>query len=326
MLERSRLHWDDAFRTAVTAGLSRPQKAIPSCWLYDVRGSALFEAITRLDQYYLTRAETEILTRCAADIAQFCGARALLFDYGAGTGLKTEILIEALTEPRLYSPIDIAADVLADTARRIRSRFPKLETRPIVADFNRDFALPSGLPQGRRTAFFPGSTIGNLDRRETGAFLSRLRRQVGPQGAALIGIDLKKDPSVLIDAYDDSEGVTAAFDLNLLRRINRELDGGFPLDRFIHEAHWNEAESAVEMHLVSLDARIVPVCGQDFAFRRGETIHTESSRKYDLDSFGALAGAGGWRIAQVWTDRDRLFAVLGLVPDKRLRAQGALSA
>ncbi len=307
-----RADWDEAFRSAVVAGLSRPQKTVPSCWLYDERGSELFDEITRLDDYYPTRAETEILERRGGEIARLCGAGVLLIEYGAGAGIKTEILIEALDEPRLYVPIDIAGEVLARTASRIRDRFPQLETLPIVADFNRDFDLPLGLPFGPRTAFFPGSTIGNLDRRETAAFLRRLRRHVEGRGTAIIGVDLKKDRRTLLNAYDDCEGVTAAFNLNLLERINRELDGEFPLERFIHEARWNEAESAVEMHLVSLDRRVVAVCGREFAFRAGETIHTESSRKYDLDAFGSLAEAGGWRIARAWHDRGRRFAVLGL--------------
>lgn len=305
-------NWDEAFRSAVVAGLSRPQKTIPSCWLYDERGSELFDEITRLEDYYPTRAETEILTDHAQEISGFCGGGALLIEYGAGAGIKTEILIEALDEPRLYVPIDIAGDVLARTTRRIRMRFPDLETLPIVADFNRDFDLPPGLPFGPRTAFFPGSTIGNLDHRETGAFLQRLRRHVKARGTAIIGVDLKKDRETLLNAYDDREGVTAAFNLNLLARINRELDGEFPLRRFVHQARWNEAESAVEMHLVSLDRRAVAVCGREFAFRAGESIHTESSRKYDLDSFDSLAEAGGWRIARAWRDRARRFAVLGL--------------
>nr|WP_296710215.1 L-histidine N(alpha)-methyltransferase [Rhodoblastus sp.] len=304
--------WDEAFRAAVVAGLSRAQKSIPCCWLYDERGSELFNEITRLEEYYPTRAETEILLRWAGEMACFCGEDVLLFEYGAGAGIKTEILIEALDRPRLYVPIDIAGDVLAQTASRIRDRFPGLETLPIVADFNRDFELPADLPPGPRTAFFPGSTIGNLNRSETIAFLSRLHGHVEGRGTAIVGVDLKKDLGTLLTAYDDGAGVTAAFNLNLLARINRELDGDFPLDRFVHQARWNETESAVEMHLVSLDGRVVSVCGQQFAFREGETIHTESSRKYALDSFHSLAKTGGWRLSRAWLDEEDRFAVLGL--------------
>ena len=307
-----RTRWDEAFRRAVVAGLSRPQKTIPSCWLYDDVGSELFEEITRLDEYYPRRAETEILRRHAADIAGFCGEDATVLEYGAGYGVKTEILLNSLDRPRLYAPIDIAGEVLADTARRFENRFPDLEVFPVVADFNHDFALPEKLPPGRRMAFFPGSTIGNLSRNETLAFLRRVRRHVDGRGAAIIGVDLKKDVDTLIRAYDDRKGVTAAFNLNLLARINRELDGTFPLHRFAHEARWNAEEQAIEMHLASLDARVVDVAGQTFSFRAYETIHTESSRKYDVGAFQALAEMGGWAVARVWRDHKNTFAVFGL--------------
>jgi len=299
----------DAFRDAVVAGLSRARKTLPSCWLYDARGCELFNAITRLDDYYPTRAETEILSRHAPDMARFCGGGAALLEYGAGAAIKTEILVGALEKPKLYVPIDIAGDELARAAQRIAGRFPGLDVRPVIADFTDAFDLPP-LPRGPRTAFFPGSTIGNLDRREAVAFLSRLLNHVEGCGRAIIGVDLNKDRRTLLNAYDDREGVTAAFNLNLLERINRELDGGFPLDRFAHEARWNGVESAVEMHLVSLDARRVMVANKTFGFAAGESIHTESSRKYDLDSFAALADAAGWRLARCW--RDSRFAVLGL--------------
>jgi uncharacterized SAM-dependent methyltransferase len=185
----------------------------------------------------------------------------------------------------------------------------KAAVSPVVADFTGPFALPA-LPRGPRIAFFPGSTIGNLDRNEAVAFLARMLDHVDSRGRAIVGVDLKKDLKTLLNAYDDSEGVTAAFNLNLLERVNRELDGGFPLHRFVHEARWNDAESAVEMHLVSLDARRVAAAGKNFAFAAGESIHTESSRKYDLDSFAGLAEAAGWRLARCW--RDARFAVLGL--------------
>jgi dimethylhistidine N-methyltransferase len=307
----TRAHWDEAFRSAVVAGLSQTPKTLAPCWLYDEPGSQLFERITRLADYYPTRAETEILRRHGAEIAGFCGPDVLLIEYGAGAGIKTEILIDALDHPQLYVPIDIAGEFLAETARRVDSRFPGLAVRPIIADFNHDFAFPALAP-GHRVAFFPGSTIGNLSRPETIAFLRRMRRHAGSDGKALIGVDLKKDVGKLIAAYDDREGVTAAFNLNLLARINRELDGDFPLDRFAHEARWNPEESAMEMHLLSLDARCVMAAGAPFSFLSGETIHTESSRKYDLEAFAALATSTGWRVAEVWLDRNRQFAVFGL--------------
>ena len=302
----------DAFRADVWAGLSRPQKTLPSRWLYDDRGCALFEAITQLDEYYPTRTETAILKDDAAQIAAFCGRDAVLLEYGAGAGLKTEIVLDALDAPQLYAPIDIAADFLEQTAARIRRRFPGLPVHPIAADFTSDFDIPSHVPSEHRIAFFPGSTIGNLDADETLAFLERMRHHVGGGGRAIIGADLKKDVSTLIAAYDDRHGVTAAFNLNLLARINRELSGKFALDQFVHEARWNESESAIEMHLVSLKEQVAAVAGRSFAFRRGETIHTESSRKYSIESFSDFAMRSGWRDRAIWTDPQRRFALFGL--------------
>ncbi len=301
----------EAFRLDVVAGLSAPQKFLPSRWLYDDRGSALFEAITLLDDYYLTRVETAILRRHAGEIADFCGERALLLEYGAGAGVKTEILIDALA-PRLYVPVDIAGDVLDGTVSRLKRRFPRLDARPVVADFTKNFDLPAGLPPGRRTVFFPGSTIGNLDEDEAGSLLRLFVRHARAGGTAVIGVDLKKDVRLLLAAYDDGEGVTAAFNRNLLARINRELGGDFQLDRFRHEARWNEAESAVEMHLVSRDTRVVTIGNRRFAFQAGESIHTESSRKYEPRTFLAIAERSGWRLGRIWQDPDRRFSLFGL--------------
>jgi dimethylhistidine N-methyltransferase len=302
----------EAFRSDVLAGLAQTQKTLPSRWLYDDRGSELFEAITQLDEYYPTRTETAILNARAADIARFCGERATVLEYGAGAGIKTEILFNALRVPRLYVPIDIAGDFLDQTVTRFRRRFPNLLTKSIIADFTAEFELPAWLPSGRRVAFFPGSTIGNLDGAETSAFLQRIRRHVGEDGAAIIGVDLKKALSVLIPAYDDAAGVTAQFNLNLLRRVNRELDGRFALDTFRHSARWNETESAVEMHLVSSIGQTVVVSGRRFHFDALESIHTESSRKYDVAEFSALASRNGWEVTHQWRDDQGLFALLGL--------------
>jgi dimethylhistidine N-methyltransferase len=308
----SRTHQYEAFRTDVLAGLAQAHKTLPSRWLYDDRGSELFEAITQLDEYYPTRTETAILTARAADIARFCGERVTILEYGAGAGIKTEILFNALRVPRLYVPIDIAGDFLDQTVTRFRRRFPNLLTKAIIADFTAQFDLPAWVPSGRRVAFFPGSTIGNLDRAETSLFLQRVRRHVGEDGAAIIGVDLKKDLSILIPAYDDAAGVTAQFNLNLLRRVNRELDARFALDTFRHSARWNEAESAVEMHLVSSIEQTVAVSGQRFHFDAMESIHTESSRKYDPSGFCALARENGWDVTHQWKDDQGLFALFGL--------------
>jgi L-histidine N-alpha-methyltransferase len=302
----------EAFRADVAFGLSQSRKRLPSRWLYDNRGCEIFEEITRLDEYYPTRTETAILRDNAREIAEFCGCKAVLLEYGAGAGIKTEILIEALDEPRLYVPIDIAGEFLDETVVRMRQRFPDLQTLPVVADFTGDFEIPRGVPGGRRSAFFPGSTMGNLDAHETKRFLRQVRRHVGSRGTAIIGVDLKKDLGALLPAYDDRGGVTAAFNLNLLTRINRELEGDFLPECFAHEARWSEAESAVEMHLVSLREQVVTVGGQRFAFQDGETIHTESSRKYDVRSFMEVVEDGRWSVSAIWSDPDRRFAVFGL--------------
>mgnify|MGYP001555570569 CR=1 FL=1 len=300
----------EAFREDVLAGLSAPQKTLPSRWLYDVRGSELFEAITQLDEYYPTRTETAILRRHVGEMAAFAGLGRVILEYGAGAGIKSELLIEA-AKPRLYVPIDIAGDFLDFTIARLADRFPDLETRAVIADFTTEFDLPSDLPAGR-IGFFPGSTIGNLDREQMHAFLVRMRRHVGRGGTAIVGADLKKDIAVLHAAYDDREGVTAEFNLNLLARINRELGGDFALGNFVHEARWNDTEGAIEMHLVSRVAQAATIEDRTFSFEAGETIHTESSRKYERDEFAEAARAAGWETSRVWLDDERKFSVFGL--------------
>jgi dimethylhistidine N-methyltransferase len=308
----TRFQQSEAFEADVVVGLGQAPKTLPSGWLYDDRGSELFEDITKLDEYYPTRTETAILRKHSAEMAAFCGPNVTLLEYGAGAGLKTEILVSALRAPRLYVPIDIAGDFLDQTVARFRWRFPGLPSKAIVADFTASFALPGWVPVGARVAFFPGSTIGNLDAGEVATFLQRMRRHVGAGGKAIIGVDMKKDLSVLLRAYDDARGVTAAFNLNLLARINRELDGDFVLDRFRHSARWNEAESAVEMHLVSQQPQTATVSGHSFDFDVAETIHTESSRKYDAAGFTALANANGWQVERIWSDEHNYFNIFGL--------------
>ncbi|MFT7574910.1 MAG: dimethylhistidine N-methyltransferase [Alphaproteobacteria bacterium] len=309
-----------AFRADVIAGLSEADKLLPSRWLYDDRGSDLFEQITKLPEYYPTRTETGILTSNAQSLAAFCGQQAVIIEYGAGASIKSQILLNALRQPRMYVPVDIAGDFLAAAAERLRKRFPALEVLPVAADFTQEFDLPNAVPaEFKRTGFFPGSTIGNLAPEEAISFLSRVHRHVtdrqsaDPQpGRTLIGIDLKKSTDVLIPAYDDAAGVTAAFNLNLLRRINRELGGTFKLDQFQHEARWNDAASSIEMHIVSSTDQTVVAAGKAFDFAEGETIHTESSRKYSQEGFAAIAADAGWRVTQTWTDSDDLFAIVGL--------------
>ena len=282
-----------AFRADVLEGLCASQKTIPCRWLYDRRGSELFETITRLPEYYPSRTEAAILSSNVRALADFVGPEAVVLEYGAGAGIKSRMLLSALRRPRLYLPIDIAGEYLNATVKRMQVDFPTLETWPVVSDFTADFAMPAGLPGGRRIAFFPGSTIGNLNDSEAGALLRRMREHVGPDGAAIIGVDMTKDIDELLTAYDDPAGVTAEFNLNLLTRINRELGGNFNLEAFTHQARWNARASAIEMHLVSKIAQTVTVDDERIEFEQGESIHTESSRKYDYQTFGTLAAENG---------------------------------
>jgi dimethylhistidine N-methyltransferase len=311
-LVESKLSQHEAFRADVLAGLSHPRKTLPSRWLYDRRGSELFEEITRLEEYYLTRTETAILRDHAEEMATLCGDGAVLLEYGAGAAIKSEILIDALRAPRLYAPIDIAADFLAETIERFRDRFPDLPVRPIITDFTVDFDIPADVPAGPRAAFFPGSTLGNLGPEDATVLLRRMREHVGRGGKAMIGVDLRKDVETLIAAYDDKRGVTAEFNLNLLTRINRELGGDFALEAFAHEARWNERESAIEMHIVSLKPQIVSLAGSRFSFADGETVHTETCRKFDAAGFAFAAQRCGWRVEKLWSDPAQLFAMFGL--------------
>jgi L-histidine N-alpha-methyltransferase len=307
-----RLSQPELFRQDVIAGLSAQRKTLPSRWLYDERGSELFEQITRLPEYYPTRVETGILRSNAGEIASFIGKGATVIEYGAGAGIKTEILMAALEAPRLYVPVDISGDFLDQAVISMRHRFPNIGIRPIVADFTEPFEIPDAIPLKGRSAFFPGSTIGNLDHAETVTFLRRVHRHVGSKGTAVIGADLTKDIRILLAAYDDRQGVTATFNLNLLARINRELEADFKLERFAHQARWNKINSAVEMHLVSLEAQSVIVDGQIFHFAAGEAIHTETSRKYSVRTLSAIVESAGWYIEDMWTDSRQSFGVFGL--------------
>jgi dimethylhistidine N-methyltransferase len=311
-LVESKLSQHEPFRADVLAGLSHPSKTLPNRWLYDQRGSELFEEITRLDEYYLTRTETAILRAHAEDMAALCGDGVVLLEYGAGAAIKSEILINALHAPRFYAPIDIAADFLVETVDRFGHRFPDLPVRPIITDFTVDFDIPADVPARPRAAFFPGSTLGNLKPPDAATLLRRMREHVGRGGKAIIGVDLRKDVESLVGAYDDKRDVAAEFNLNLLIRINRELEGDFALEGFAHEARWNERESAIEMHIVSLKLQTVSVAGSSFAFAQGEAIHTETCRKFDAAGFAFAARRCGWRVEKLWSDPAQLFAVFGL--------------
>lgn len=299
----------DDFATEVLNGLSRQPRSIPCRFLYDARGSELFEQITELDEYYPTRTEIGLLERHARDIASMAGEDVAIVEFGSGSSRKTEILIAALNDLAAYVAIDISAAALAEAAVRLRGRFPGLEVVTVTGDFNEDITLPPKLAATRKLGFFPGSTIGNLGKAEAVAFLHTARDLLGPDSALLIGVDLKKDEAILTPAYNDSAGVTAAFNLNLLTRINRELDGSFDPAKFAHEAVYNPEAGRVEIYITSREDQDVTVLGQPFSFARGERIHTENSHKYALADITAMAEAAGWTHAQAWVDDDNLFSV-----------------
>jgi dimethylhistidine N-methyltransferase len=300
---------DNEFATAVLDGLSRPQKTLPCRFFYDALGSALFEEITTLPEYYPTRAETEILLAHAGEMAESIGERSVLVELGSGSSLKTEILLAELPQSCVYVPIDVSPAALDGATRRLAARFPRLDVRAIVGDFSRPVALPADLAERPRTGFFPGSTIGNLTPIEAARLLAVLRTTLARGGRLIVGVDLRKDTRRLLPAYNDKAGVTAAFNLNLLARINRELGGTFDIASFRHEAIWNARDGRIEMHLISLRRQEVEAAGLRFRFRPGESIHTENSYKYTVRQFQDLARASGWQPARVWTDAHSLFSV-----------------
>jgi dimethylhistidine N-methyltransferase len=293
----------------VLRGLAGNPRTLPPKLFYDAAGATLFERITTLPEYYLTRAEIEILHARVDEIAALTGPHAALVEYGSGAGLKVRLLLDALEEPLSYLPIDISGEQLARVAEEIAAEYPRLAVRPLCADYTRALKLPPLPTESRRLGFFPGSTIGNFTPTEAAAFLHRVRRTVGADGALLLGVDRWKDPEVLNAAYNDSAGVTAAFNMNMLRRVNRELNADFDLDRFAHRAFFNAGASRVEMHLVSLDRQTVHVAGKRIEFARGESIWTESSYKYDEPSLAQLVSSAGFAIARLWTDSARRFWV-----------------
>ncbi len=300
----------EGFLGEALAGLTEPRKAISPKWLYDARGSALYELICELPEYYPARTELRILERDAEHIAEAVGDRPLVFEFGAGNGRKTERLLAALRSPVAYLPVDISREALLRAAAAIAARFPALEVRPVVGDFTNGVVLPDeGLDAARRLAFFPGSTIGNFDPPEAVALLRSMGREAGRGGGLLIGVDAPKDRATLERAYDDAEGVTAAFNLNLLARMNRELDADFDLGSFRHRAVWNDRRARVEMHLVSQRDQAVRLAGRIIGFRAGESIHTESAYKWEPRAFDALAAIAGWRHVRSWTDERAWFSL-----------------
>ncbi len=310
----------DARNSALTEhaleGLSRRPKGLSPKWFYDARGSELFEAITTLPEYYLGRTERAILAARLPEIAAHVPDGAVLVELGSGASVKTRLLLDGLPRLSGYVPVDISHDFLARTATRLAADYPALAVTPIVADFMAEIVLPEmgGRPV---VGFFPGSTLGNLDPQGAAALLARLRAWPG-HTALILGVDLVKAPELLEAAYDDALGVTAAFNLNLLARLNREAGADFDLAAFRHRAVWNARASRVEMHLESLQAQDVRIAGRAFSFTVGETIHTENSHKFTVESLSAMAAAAGWRMAGVLTDPEALFAVAILRPSPSL--------
>jgi L-histidine Nalpha-methyltransferase len=298
-----------SLRAEALRGLRAAPKTLPPKLFYDERGAELFVRITELPEYYPTRAELEILGRRAHDIAAALGPGVALLEYGSGEGVKVRLLLDALERPAAYVPIDIAGEQLEEMAREVGAEYPHVAVAPLWADYTGPLTLPP-LPEGaRRVAFFPGSTIGNFHPDEARAFLRRVRRAVGPDGALVLGADLRKDPLVLHAAYNDAAGVTAEFNLNVLARLNRELGADFDLSCFRHYAYYNPVVGRVEMHLVSLCRQTATVAGEEVFLERGETIWTESSYKYGPADLEALAAGAGFHVSRAWEDERGMFVV-----------------
>jgi len=305
-----------SMRDEVHAGLAADRKTLPAKWFYDATGSELFEAICDLPEYYVTRTEMAILDHHRSEIAATLGHGATLIEPGSGAGTKTRLLIQSAA-PQTYVAIDISRSMLEIGAASTALQFPSMRVVAIHADYTRLERLPDTVDLGDapRTLFFPGSTVGNFTPEETCAFLERVARWIGPSGSVLIGVDTRKAPAVLEAAYDDSQGVTARFNLNLLTRLNAELQADFQLERFRHRARFNTQLGRVEMHLESLVDQQVEVDGRAYGFSRGETIHTESSYKYAPPGFRALAAQAGYACRRIWTDEPEAFAIYHLVRD-----------
>ena len=300
---------DVDFRRDVLNGLAARPRAIPARWFYDRTGSELFEAITMLPEYYVTRTERSLLSGAVSEIAELSGPRRAIVEFGSGSSTKTPILLSAVS-PAAYVPIDISKDFLWESAGRLSRSFPDLPVYPLEGDFTRTLQLPTAVSSMPTLGFFPGSTIGNLLVPDAVDLLRGIAATLGSGSMLLIGVDRIKDANILVPAYDDAQGVTAAFNLNLLRRINRELGGSVPVDAFRHVARWNEAEARIEMHLQAVRAVQFEVDDRTFAMAKGETIHTENSLKYGPRDARVLLRAGGWTPIADWTDQQELFSLI----------------
>jgi dimethylhistidine N-methyltransferase len=298
-----------AFEADILSGLAQSAKSIPCKYFYDAAGSALFEQITTLDEYYPTRSEIEILQRHAADIASRTQDETVLVEFGSGSSIKTELLLQACPAITCYLPIDVSETSLADAKLRLEQVFPRLRVEPLLADFTAAISLPGDLARRPKLGFFPGSTIGNFSHEAAVELLGRFRTVLGPASRLVVGADLRKSPDILVRAYDDAKGVTAAFNLNLLTRINSELNGTFDLARFRHLATYDAVSGRIDMYLVSTEQQTVRVSEQTFEFKAGERIHTEVSQKYEVSEFQNLALRAGWQSSAHWTDSNGYFSV-----------------
>lgn len=307
-LAKGRAPKDTAFARDVIDGLAHQPKQLSPKYFYDEAGSQLFEQITQLPEYYPTRTELDILRDRGTDIAAIIPKGAALVEFGAGSTTKVRLLLERCAFSA-YVPVDISGAFLNGQADALRKDFPQLAVHPVVADFTASFTLPDMVKTMPKVGFFPGSTLGNFEPHEACAFLRSVRAILGDGATMIIGVDLEKDEKVLHDAYNDAAGVTGNFNKNVLVRINRELGGNFDLSGFAHRAIYNRERHRIEMHLVSLKAQTVRVVGQSVSFRAGESIHTESSYKYSIERFQALARGAGWKLQESWTDPEKMFSV-----------------
>lgn len=302
-------HASDNFREDVLNGLRQSSKRLPSKYFYDERGSQLFDDICELPEYYPTRTEMALLRTISKDVAALVGKGATVIEFGSGSSTKIRILLDALNAPVAYVPVDISREHLLMSAKGLADSYADLRVVPVCADYTKPFNVPEIDGEIVRAGFFPGSTIGNFTRSEAVSFLHAAASDLGHNNGLLIGVDLRKDEDVLRAAYNDAAGVTAAFNLNLLHRINREIDGNFDVESFSHDARWVPEYGRIEMHLVSTLVQDVMVSGERFHFEAGESIHTEDSHKYDIEGFKALAAEAGWNSIECWTDPDALFSI-----------------
>jgi dimethylhistidine N-methyltransferase len=297
------------FAEAVLTGLAQAPRHIPCRFLYDARGSALFEEITELDEYYPTRTEIGLLNTYGGEIAKRAGEGCAVVEFGSGSSRKTHILLEHMHNAAAYVPIDIDDDALKQATARLKEKFPDLQLYPVHADFGQDIKLPRQIEGAPRLGFFPGSTIGNFELDSAVDFLARAGELLGKGSSLLIGADLQKDLDILLPAYDDAKGVTAQFTLNLIHRINRELNGNLDVKRFAHKVIYNDEIGRIEIYIESLAGQEAEILGRRFSFAEGERIHVENSHKYTLPQFHDLAHRAGWDTEQVWTDPDNLFSL-----------------